>query len=35
MTKEEKQQLIKELVKIDIGEFIKKNKKLIDALANN
>ncbi len=35
MTQEEKQQLIKELAKIDVGGFIKKNKKLLDALANN
>ena len=34
MTKEENE-IIKELIKIDIDSFIKKNKKLIDALADN
>ena len=34
MTKEEKE-LIDELIRIDTENFIKKNKKLIDALADS
>ena len=35
MTNEQKEQLIQELIKIDVGDFIKKNKRLIDALADS